>query len=61
MLLLGTFSDPSAVLQSRRLVNPETGRPYDVVIGLGADTLPEEFGRVVLKDHLYAGENAQAL
>lgn len=61
VLLLGTFSDPGAVLETRQLLNPATGRPYDVVIGLAADSLPDEASRVIAKDHFYAGENADTL
>lgn len=60
VLILGTFSGPDAVLESRTLVNPETGRPYDVVVGLASDTAGRELGRV-LRDHSHAGANAEAL
>jgi hypothetical protein len=61
VLLLGTFSDPDAVLKSRNYINPATGRRFDVIIGLGADNIVAEARRVVLEDHFNADRNAAAL
>jgi len=61
VLLLGTFSDPSAVLNSRNYINPATGRRFEVVIGLGADNIGDEARRVVLEDHFNADRNAAAM
>jgi Flp pilus assembly protein TadD len=61
VLLLGTFSNPEAVLRSQNFINPATNRRYDVIIGLAADNVPAEARRVVLQDHFNADRNAAAL
>ncbi len=62
VLVLGWGSDRASVVEARRLENPATGKPYDVIIGLGqgpADD-PREVRRIIL-DHAAADANARAL
>ena len=76
VLVLGTFSDAKdALSDARKLVNPSTGRPYDVIIGVGCSDNPESFReflgeakavakeltRVVADDHWNADRNAAAV
>ena len=61
VLLLGTASGPGEVLADTDLVNPKTGKPYDVIIGVGSDSKLGEFARVVCADHFDADVNTKAL
>ncbi len=62
VLVLGTFSGAQAVQESgNQLLNPATGRPYDVIIGIGLQKTRSELRRVILEGHYDATRNAEAV
>ncbi len=61
VLILGLNSRADVVREQSGYVNPSTGRPYDVVIGLAAPGTLAEYERVLWLDHFDARENAGAV
>ncbi|MGD0464841.1 MAG: hypothetical protein ABSB74_20340 [Tepidisphaeraceae bacterium] len=61
VLLLGMVSNAAEVTKDANLINPRTGKPYDVIVGVGADSIAGELKRAVAEDHLCADQNALAL
>jgi hypothetical protein len=61
VLVLGYRSSEEVVNEQCKYVNPATGKPYDVVIGLAMPTETTEAARVFEKDHFNADENAGAV